>query len=142
MQFTISYLYVQRRIQGGGGGHSGYVPPPPPPSIYKFITFWAAFYNNSCTIALPIDTRTYERYYCTISRAPRYAIIPHPSPTPLFVSGQKPIATPPPPPPPPLKPGSAADVPLLEPKGNKIQLFNGYALLCRNQRQRLRRIYV
>ena len=58
------------------GGHSGHVPPPPPPPqiiIYKFITSRAAFYNNSCTLALPIDT--HELYYCTIFRAPRYAII-------------------------------------------------------------------
>ena len=56
-------VITQRRIHGGGT-----CPPPPPPSIYKFITFRAAFYNNSCTLALPTDTRTHELYYCTISR--------------------------------------------------------------------------
>ena len=40
--------------------------------IYILITSRAAFNNNSCT---PIDTRTHELYYCTISRAPQYAII-------------------------------------------------------------------
>ena len=63
---------------GGWGGTRGTCPPPPSPSIYKFITFRAAFYNNSCTLVLPIDTRTHEFYYCTISRTPRYAIIPPP----------------------------------------------------------------
>ena len=68
-----------------GRGHSGHVPHPPPPHptpipFINFITFRAAFYNNSCTLALPIDIRTHELYYCTISRAPRYAIIPPPPP--------------------------------------------------------------
>ena len=104
---TASFtLVVHAAAADPGGGEGGHVPPPPPsppPSIYIFITFRAAFYNNSCTLALPIDTRTHELYYCIISRAPRYAIIPPPPPSPLFVSGQKPTAPPPPPPPPPPK---------------------------------------
>ena len=67
-----------------------------PPSIYKFITFRAAFYNNSCTLALPIDTRTQKLYYCTISGLPHTRSYLPPSPPFFSVSGPKPIAPPPP----------------------------------------------
>ena len=54
----------------------GTCPPPPPPPIYKFITFRAAFYNrcNSCTVVLPIDTRTHElnKYMCTCVHIKQY----------------------------------------------------------------------
>ena len=52
---------------------------------------------NLIRVSSFIDIRTHELYYCTISRAPRYAIILPPPALHTFVSGQKPTAPPPPP---------------------------------------------
>ena len=109
--FTL-VVHAAAADPGGGGGGGGGGGARAPPFIYKFITFRAAFYNNSCTLALPIDTRTHELYYCTISRAPQYAIIPLPT---FRIRPETDSTTPPPPPPPPppLKHPRCAASPLL-----------------------------